>query len=79
MQADVLHRLDDRRRAVRVVQVEVEDADRPHAGLAQGLYRGGGGVEVAVAGEPGGSGVVAGRAAERVGEAGAAGEALAPR
>ena len=47
-----------------------------HAGVAQHLHRRRRGVEVAVAGEPGRAGVVAGRPAERVGEAGALGQAL---
>jgi hypothetical protein len=51
------------------MEVEVEDADRPDAALAEGPDGGRGVVEVAVAGLEGGAGVVSRRPADGVGEA----------
>ncbi len=66
---DLRHRGRDRGGPVRVVQVEIENPDRPRAALAERPGGRGRRVQVAVSGHPARAGVVSRRAAQRVGEA----------
>ena len=61
------------------MQVEVEDRDLPDPALVQRLGGRGGVVEVAVASQPARAGVVAGRPAQRVAEAGSRDDPLGGR